>query len=132
MANGVLDSTMIIPEKPCATNEIQESQPGDNQKMPTPDGSEAPADGTGRAGDGLRHLSVIFNGGFDFACVGQGGCRTHVGISRICGLEGRQPTVDLDGNPFRKIVGIEAQEAHYFDQPQELGVMIAVFFYLSG
>jgi hypothetical protein len=40
--------------------------------------------------------------------------------------------MDLDGNSFRKIVGVEAQEAHDFNEPQELGVMIAVFFYLSG
>ncbi len=63
---------MIIPDKPCAADEIQESQPGDNQKIPASDGGETPADGTGGAGDGLRRLSVTFTGRFDFVCVGQG------------------------------------------------------------
>src|SRR5258708_34916053 len=66
---------MIIPDKPCAADEIQESQPGDNQKIPASDGGEAPANGTGGAGDGLRCLSVTFTGGFDFVFVNAGEVR---------------------------------------------------------
>jgi hypothetical protein len=44
--------------------------------MRTSDNGEALADRTRGASDGSCRLSGIFDGGFDFVCVGQGGCPT--------------------------------------------------------
>ena len=69
MVDGLLDSEMIIPDKPCTPDEINEAQADDNDEMPNPDRRKSPTDGVGRAGDGLRRFSVGFRCGFDFCRI---------------------------------------------------------------